>query len=207
MTQVSYFAVNPNSEMITAEECVQQAFPISGGGAGHTDRQFAWSRETLRALGEWLILLSESDDNAMPMLQGAIPAALFANFQPPEKSDSAFSILKMAEEEFAERRLRERHLDPSLLGEPGWDVMLDLLINLLKGKDISVTSACIGSGVPLTTALRWIESLIDQGLVQRMPDNLDKRRSWLTLTVAGKQALRNYFREKASLRNRNANYI
>ncbi len=69
---------------------------------------------------------------------------------------------------------------------PGWDMMLDLYKAKIKGKSISVTSACIGGACPPTTGLRWLQALEEMQLITRAPDHQDKRRSVVNLTNIGK---------------------
>jgi DNA-binding MarR family transcriptional regulator len=45
-----------------------------------------------------------------------------------------------------------------------------------------VSSIAIGTGLPLTTALRYIESLLNAGLVERRRDTGDGRRVLVLLT-------------------------
>ncbi|WP_148649254.1 hypothetical protein [Novosphingobium barchaimii] len=46
------------------------------------------------------------------------------------------------------RRKRDRHVSIDLMGEPAWDMLLDLYVRQIDGKKTSVTSACIGACVP-----------------------------------------------------------
>lgn len=82
------------------------------------------------------------------------------------------------------RRRRDRVFGP-LFGEPGWDVLLDLLIMEGKGRRVPVSSACIASGASHSTALRQIDELVRQGLIERERDEHDKRRTYLRLTDGG----------------------
>ena len=66
-----------------------------------------------------------------------------------------------------------------------WDIMLDLYCARARSVQISVSAACYGAGCPQTTALRWVALLQEKGLIQRQPDETDKRRAWLTLTERG----------------------
>lgn len=102
-------------------------------------------------------------------------------------------LLAMAKEAYQERRARDALLPPEFLGEPGWDILLDLLISRLSNKEISVTSCCVAACVPPTTALRWIDLLISQGFVERVSDPEDRRRSLLRLTEHGFRQMRSYF--------------
>lgn len=95
---------------------------------------------------------------------------------------------------YRERRRRlEIFGDETLFGEPAWDILLDLYVAGEKGKRVAVTSACIGSGVPSTTALRWLNVLEARGLVEREEDNVDARRSFVRLTPRAQALMREYF--------------
>ncbi|MFO1239001.1 MAG: winged helix DNA-binding protein [Sphingomonadaceae bacterium] len=91
-----------------------------------------------------------------------------------------------------QRRLRNRFFDPALFADPAWDMLLDLMAARLEGESVSVTSLCIASAVPSTTALRWIRTLIDSGLVQRRADPADGRRIHISLTDPAALAMSAY---------------
>ena len=91
--------------------------------------------------------------------------------------------LQIARELYAQRRLRDRMFEGIVpLGEPGWDMLLDLFIAHQEGRAIRVTSACIGSGASPTTGLRILHHLEQRGLVQRHPELTDRRSSRVMLT-------------------------
>lgn len=75
--------------------------------------------------------------------------------------------------------------DAEIFGEPAWDILLDLYAQP-EAHHISITSACIAARVPATTALRHIRKLQDIHLIQRHPDESDRRKNFLTLTPRGK---------------------
>jgi hypothetical protein len=87
------------------------------------------------------------------------------------------------------RRLRDRFFDADLFADPAWDMLLDLYASELDGFRTSVSSLCIGAAVPATTALRWIKSLETGGLLQRMRDPLDARRTFMALTPRAREAM------------------
>ncbi|MDE2596772.1 MAG: MarR family transcriptional regulator [Sphingomonadales bacterium] len=92
------------------------------------------------------------------------------------------TILQVAERLYAERRRRGKHFRETLFCDPAWDILLDLFIATERGRDISVTSACLAAGVPSTTGLRWLHILEDEGLVISEPDAHDGRRRFIRLT-------------------------
>jgi hypothetical protein len=66
-----------------------------------------------------------------------------------------------------------------------WVMLLDLYDALAKKSDISVSSVCIASLAPPTTALRYLSILVDQGLVQRIRPTHDARLVYVALTPMG----------------------
>ncbi|WP_404480187.1 hypothetical protein [Novosphingobium sp. BL-52-GroH] len=106
-------------------------------------------------------------------------------------------LAKLALGLYRVRRKREDHLDKEIMGEAGWDILLDIYARQSEGKTVSITSACIGSAVPSTTALRWVSILVDRGLLTRHEDPEDKRRAFLTLTKHGIMAMNKTLRDAA----------
>src|SRR5690606_19158395 len=62
-----------------------------------------------------------------------------------------------------QRQLRTRYFDAGLFADPAWDMLLDLTAAAAENTRVSVTSLCIASGVPPTTALRWIAQMVESG--------------------------------------------
>jgi CheY-like chemotaxis protein/predicted transcriptional regulator len=91
------------------------------------------------------------------------------------------------------RRVRSKYLPEELFSDPCWDVLLDLYEARLSSTQVSVTALGATSGVPMSTALRRIGELQQHGLVERVGDSEDKRRSIVSLTRQGLQALDNFF--------------
>ena len=103
-------------------------------------------------------------------------------------------VLVLAKAAHDDRRIRGTYFRSDLLGEPAWDILLDLFIQERVGRRISVTAACIGSGAATTTALRYLNLLIEDGLVQREGDPTDGRRSWLKLTPEAVETMSEYLK-------------
>lgn len=104
------------------------------------------------------------------------------------------TVLAMARAEYRRRRNRGHFFDgDALFGEPAWDMLLDLFIAGLEGKQVPVTSACIGACVPTTTALRWLALLEQRGLLCREPDPTDARRAHISLSDEARQRMEQYF--------------
>ena len=101
---------------------------------------------------------------------------------------------ELAREAYAMRRRRGVIFsNDELIGEPAWDILLDLYIAHSESKAASVSSACIGSAAPPTTGLRWLGVLSEQGLILREHDSEDQRRVLVKLTGQGLAAMDEYF--------------
>ncbi len=92
-----------------------------------------------------------------------------------------------------QRNERRRFFDAELFADPAWDVLLDLTAAHAEHTRVSVSSLCIASGVPATTALRWIKQMTETGLLERVEDSNDKRRVFITLSDAAVDAMARYF--------------
>jgi len=98
-----------------------------------------------------------------------------------------------------QRQLRSRFIEGDFFADPAWDMLLDLAAARVEGKQVSVTSLCIASGVPPTTALRWIGALVEADLFRRVCDETDRRRAFIELTEAAAGCLARYFEEISAL--------
>ncbi len=94
-----------------------------------------------------------------------------------------------------QRQLRGRFFDSGLFADPAWDILLDLTAAHGERSRVSVTSLCIASGVPPTTALRWIAQMTEAGLLQRVEDEADRRRAFIELSAKAAEAMAAYFAE------------
>jgi hypothetical protein len=81
-----------------------------------------------------------------------------------------------------ERSTRTEFFHTDYFSEAAWDMLLDLTLARLEQRSTCVTSLCVAASVPVTTALRWIAKLEDQGMVLRRPDPKDHRRSYLDMS-------------------------
>ena len=94
-----------------------------------------------------------------------------------------------------QRQLRARFFDGELFADPAWDMLLDLTAVRVEHVRVSVTSLCIASGVPPTTALRWICQMVAAGLFERVEDDTDRRRAFIQLTDRAVEGMARYFHE------------
>lgn len=93
------------------------------------------------------------------------------------------------------RGLRAKYFGSRLFADPAWDMLLDLAAARVEHKRVSVSSLCIASGVPDTTALRWINEMVALGWLEKQQDETDKRRTFVALSDRAVRALAAYFAE------------
>lgn len=99
---------------------------------------------------------------------------------------------KLAADLYRERVRRADFFSGDLFGEPAWDILLDLFAAARASELRSIKAVCLASQVPEATALRYIETLLNHGLVERRPDRTDRRRKYLRLTPLGERKMRDY---------------
>ena len=105
-----------------------------------------------------------------------------ADIMPP---DAMPMMVLEAERELARRHARSSILPASYFDEGPWEILLALFVAFAKDRSLSVTDATHGTTVSTTTALRCISLLEKDGLVYRVEDDRDKRRTHLALSASG----------------------
>ncbi len=117
----------------------------------------------------------------------------------PEQGASARNLLHAADEAavvremITARRRRSRFFPSEIFADPAWDILLDLYLAEIEQRRIMISNLCVAADVPPTTALRWITTLIERGLISRKPDKLDRRRVHVELTQSTSDGMRFYF--------------
>lgn len=102
--------------------------------------------------------------------------------------------LQTANRVAAERRVRVEHfLDRDLFGEPAWDVLLYLFQCQSSGKGAKIEGAALAAGLPVTSALRLLESLEGKGLAfAYREEEANARKVYLRLSSKGYQNMAHY---------------
>jgi DNA-binding MarR family transcriptional regulator len=95
--------------------------------------------------------------------------------------------------EIRARAARAQFFKASLFSDPAWDILLELFAAEQEGRRVSISAAGLTAEIPLTTALRWINALEREDLVERAADPTDARRTFLQMTGKGLRAMRLYF--------------
>jgi hypothetical protein len=80
---------------------------------------------------------------------------------------------------------RARALDGIAEPDATWNMLAELLRARLTRRRVSVTSLCLASRSPVTSALRRIERLLAAGLITYTLDPKDRRRKYIDLTADG----------------------
>jgi hypothetical protein len=101
-------------------------------------------------------------------------------------------LAKVARAEISNRALRSSFFDPHLVCDPAWDMLLDLFLQQSAQRRVCVSSLCIASCAPSSTALRWIRALEEADLVERSRDPADGRRVFVRLTSVGNAKIAGY---------------
>ena len=122
------------------------------------------------------------------------PPAASAVVAPPAQPSNPISARRLALTKLrGVRRLRGRFLPAHLFADPSWDMLLDLYDAELAAAQVSVTLLSASSSLPLTTALRRLDVLEEQGLVSRFEDPSDRRKTLVRLTGQGLDAMEKFF--------------
>jgi hypothetical protein len=107
-------------------------------------------------------------------------------------------LASVARIEYRARGYRSVFFDSDLFGEPAWDMLLDLFIETVEGRKVAVTSLCIASRAPSTTALRYVNELEKRGILIREKSRFDQRTSYLGLSPDAFLKIGNYLKQRYS---------
>lgn len=132
--------------------------------------------------------------------EGAAWATLMLDEQERPRHSSATSIsrevlLERAKALRSTRRVRARHFNRAMFGEPAWDILLLLyLADALGGRQtVSQLSELVET--PLTTVLRWVTYLEKEHLVARSNHPNDRRIVFVGMTNKGRTAMEEFLSE------------
>ena len=134
----------------------------------------------LRGIARQLLAMADTLERQRAEPYGARDAPSLMDIERAEPHLAA-----LAREEYKRRRQRAQHLPEGLLGEPAWDILIDLFVHQAAYKRVTVTSACYAANVPLTTALRYISEMEAFALVKRRASRRDRRVRYVELTTKG----------------------
>jgi CheY-like chemotaxis protein/DNA-binding MarR family transcriptional regulator len=93
--------------------------------------------------------------------------------------------------------LRSQHFSDLELDDVAWKMLIELADASMQRRMYSVSSVCMASGAPSTTALRRLDDLVKAALVDRVTDPFDKRRTNVVLTPKGMDRMVDFLRKMA----------
>lgn len=79
-----------------------------------------------------------------------------------------------------------------------WEIFIDLLVARNMKRRLYVSDIGLTTKVPLTTVIRHLTRLVDDGYVNRIDDPADRRKSYVTLSDKGSAALADIFDHSTS---------
>lgn len=93
-------------------------------------------------------------------------------------------LISRAEKYLNWGRLKSRILDSGngLFANSCWNMCLDIFICDLKDQRITVSSIAHSSGIPMTTAMRYINVMVEQGLLHKTPNSADNRMIFVSVS-------------------------
>lgn len=107
-------------------------------------------------------------------------------------ANCAGSLMAVARQIYLRRRARDRHFPKTLFGEPGWDMLLALYATAGDDRKQTVSGLADFAGSSLSTALRYMSVLSEEGFIERLAHPSDGRVSWVSLSSKGKTAIEGY---------------
>jgi CheY-like chemotaxis protein/DNA-binding MarR family transcriptional regulator len=156
---------------LTRAESIRKVRATTGDSPGA--RELQQIADTARALAEDMRGTIEKDSGRREATARAAAARL------EETNLRTLKLLQKLQE------ARTSIFGEAVMPEPAWEMLAELMRARLAGQHLSVTSLALSSKSPMTTALRRIEDLIQGGLVARLPDPSDRRRTYVELTPEG----------------------
>lgn len=151
------------------------------------ERSISLSQKDLRAARRLLkLLLQEDSATSEEQLETPVKAT---------GDSTRAALLSRAKEEFGNRRRRTTIFGSAMFGEPAWDMLLALYILDVSGQRQTTGALMQYSGAPVTTARRWLDYLVENGLARRAHHPTDQRVMFVSLTEKGRNALDLYYSE------------
>lgn len=117
----------------------------------------------------------------------------------PALNDLAVSDLR--DLEIILRRMRNEAFPIGYFSDFAWDILLGLDKARRLNQRYVVSDAGADAGIPLTTTVRYIAKLERDGYIEREVDTQDRRRTFVSLTKLGIDALDNVFERAGANRN------
>lgn len=91
------------------------------------------------------------------------------------------------------RKLARDLLGPNLCSNPIWDMLLDLYVADREGKLLYIWPLSVAGNVPISSAHRKIDLMVQKGFVRRIVDESDRRRVGIQLSAPFRDMLEQLF--------------
>lgn len=195
-----------------AERIVAIGRVMSRVSRGRVREMSEQDRAALLRLSEQVETIAQELDRISALEEGEAERPRAINRSPAGRTGACAAPLRLADQArtataprlpnprlvrqmIAARQARARFFDAELFADPAWDMLLDLTAAYAEGARVSVTSLCIAAGVPATTALRWLNQMVESGIFERVADEKDRRRAFIELSESSVSAMARYFSE------------
>lgn len=157
-------------------------------GSDDVRRTVTLTERDLRAASRLLSVLAGLEDD-----RGKELTKIVDNAGPTLPNCDREQLMERARQTFANRSKRSQFFHRVMFGEPAWDMLLALYVTEKTGARHTVSGLLNLSGVPPTTALRWLDFLRKNQLVTRRSNPTDRRVYYIELSEDGRRALDAYF--------------
>ena len=143
--------------------------------------------------GSNAMVMSPNRENGGGFAASGAGRSVRDNHSVAEVAASRKSRAELIRRMMAFRRKRDQLFAPLGNGDASWIMLLELYLAEMEDRRESISSLCVASGAPSTTALRYIRSLTDAGLLVRSNDVHDRRRVFVGLSPDGLEHMHRLF--------------
>lgn len=158
--------------------------------------QYEEARALEALLSEFKMRTHAAVSQLISRAQGAYNIAPRAVPYPTTAAPSEDGALQAFVEEESERaRLREKVFGALVQNHSVWILLLALWDSQRAGTELTVKSVAYAAGLPLSSALRKINEMSENGLITKRGDPDDARRSFVSLTAQGRSYFARFFQE------------
>lgn len=156
---------------------------------GEVQRQVEIIARAVIKLGQRFYRITNDRTLIEPEISSSLRPEIIGGAEPEIDNNEVIATLRGL---INSRRLRDRFFRDARFGEPAWDILLDLALAWFEKKSVSASSVCIASGVPMSTAMRWINEMVEVKLIERWIDPTDGRRNLVQIAPATRLAMLRY---------------
>lgn len=134
--------------------------------------------------------LAKANDQ-MAKLQGLVDNHDRGRDDEHSQASSPMDFLAKAEKalKWARTKSKVMETDSGLFADSCWNMCLDIFICDLKNELITISSVAHSSGIPMTTAVRYINVMAAQGLLEKTLNPSDQRMTFVSTSAAGKEKI------------------